>query len=85
MAKAISNSTDVTFLGLVGSELAQKYIGEGGRIVRELFDLARERAPAIIFIDEIDSIGSKDSMLQHQVTVSTAYSNAITSRIGWFR
>tara|TARA_B100000029_G_scaffold93465_3_gene83504 strand:- start:20106 stop:21317 length:1212 start_codon:yes stop_codon:yes gene_type:complete len=59
MAKAIANSTDVTFLGLVGSELAQKYIGEGGRIVRELFDLARERAPAIIFIDEIDSIGSK--------------------------
>lgn len=59
MAKAIANSTDVTFLGLVGSELAQKYIGEGGRIVRELFDLARDRAPAIIFIDEIDSIGSK--------------------------
>lgn len=59
MAKAIANSTEVTFLGLVGSELAQKYIGEGGRIVRELFDLARDRAPAIIFIDEIDSIGSK--------------------------
>ena len=59
MAKAIANSTNVTFLGLVGSELAQKYIGEGGRIVRELFDLARDRAPAIIFIDEIDSIGSK--------------------------
>ena len=59
LAKAIANSTDVTFLGLVGSELAQKYIGEGGRIVRELFDLARERSPAIIFIDEIDSIGSK--------------------------
>ena len=59
MAKAIANSTEVTFLGLVGSELAQKYIGEGGRIVRELFDLARERSPAIIFIDEIDSIGSK--------------------------
>ena len=59
MAKAIANSTNVTFLGLVGSELAQKYIGEGGRIVRELFDLARDRAPSIIFIDEIDSIGSK--------------------------
>ena len=59
MAKAIANSTEVAFLGLVGSELAQKYIGEGGRIVRELFDLARDRAPAIIFIDEIDSIGSK--------------------------
>ena len=59
LAKAVSNSTKVTFLGLVGSELAQKYIGEGGRMVRELFDLARKRAPAIIFIDEIDAIGSK--------------------------
>ena len=59
LAKAISNSTSATFLGLVGSELAQKYIGEGGRLVRELFDLAKEKAPSIIFIDEIDSIGSK--------------------------
>ena len=59
LAKAIANSTSATFLGLVGSELAQKYIGEGGRLVRELFDLAIEKAPAIIFIDEIDSIGSK--------------------------
>jgi len=59
LAKAIANSTSATFLGLVGSELAQKYIGEGGRLVRELFDLAKEKAPAIIFIDEIDSIGSK--------------------------
>ena len=59
LAKAVANSTEVTFLGLVGSELAQKYIGEGGRMVRELFDLARKRAPAIIFIDEIDAIGSK--------------------------
>jgi len=59
LAKAVANSTQATFLGLVGSELAQKYIGEGGRMVRELFDLARKRAPAIIFIDEIDAIGSK--------------------------
>ncbi|MEK9909315.1 MAG: AAA family ATPase [Candidatus Thalassarchaeaceae archaeon] len=59
LAKAIANSTSATFLGLVGSELAQKYIGEGGRLVRELFDLAKEKSPAIIFIDEIDSIGSK--------------------------
>ena len=59
LAKAIANSTSATFLGLVGSELAQKYIGEGGRLVRELFDLGKEKAPAIIFIDEIDSIGSK--------------------------
>ena len=59
LAKAIANSTSATFLGLVGSELAQKFIGEGGRLVRELFDLAKEKSPSIIFIDEIDSIGSK--------------------------
>ena len=59
LAKAVANSTEVTFLGIVGSELAQKYIGEGGRMVREMFDLARSKAPSIIFIDEIDAIGSK--------------------------
>jgi proteasome regulatory subunit len=59
LAKAVANATKATFLGLVGAELAQKYIGEGGRMVRELFDLAREKAPSIIFIDELDSIGSK--------------------------
>tara|TARA_B100000579_G_C22772502_1_gene824778 strand:- start:745 stop:1374 length:630 start_codon:yes stop_codon:yes gene_type:complete len=59
LAKAVANQTKATFLGMVGSELAQKYIGEGGRLVRELFDLARQRAPSIIFIDEIDAIGAK--------------------------
>jgi len=59
LAKAVANSTKATFLGLVGAELAQKYIGEGGRMVRELFDLAKQKAPSIIFIDELDSIGSK--------------------------
>jgi proteasome regulatory subunit len=59
LAKAVASSTNATFLGIVGSELAQKYIGEGGRMVRELFDLASQQAPSIIFIDEIDSIGSK--------------------------
>jgi proteasome regulatory subunit len=59
LAKAVANATKATFLGLVGAELAQKYIGEGGRMVRELFDLAREKSPSIIFIDELDSIGSK--------------------------
>lgn len=59
LAKAVASSTNATFLGIVGSELAQKYIGEGGRLVRELFDLASKKAPSIIFIDEIDSIGSK--------------------------
>jgi len=59
LAKAVAQSTNAVFLGLVASELAQKYIGEGGRLVREIFDLARKKAPAIVFIDELDAIGSK--------------------------
>ena len=59
LAKAVASSTECSFIRLVGSELAQKYIGEGGRMVRELFDLAREKAPSIVFIDEIDAIGAK--------------------------
>ena len=59
MAKAVANATSATFIRLVGSELVQKYIGEGARLVRELFDLAKEKAPSIIFIDELDSIGAK--------------------------
>ena len=59
IAKAVAAETKATFIRLVGSELAQKYIGEGGRMVRELFSLAKEKAPAIIFLDEIDAIGSK--------------------------
>ncbi len=59
MAKAVANATNATFIRLVGSELVQKYIGEGARLVRELFELAREKAPSIVFIDEIDSVGAK--------------------------
>ena len=59
IAKAVANHTDATFIRMVGSELAQKYIGEGGRMVRELFSLAKEKSPAIIFLDEIDAIGAK--------------------------
>ena len=59
IAKAVAAETKATFIRLVGSELAQKYIGEGGRMVRELFSLAKEKSPAIIFLDEIDAIGSK--------------------------
>ncbi|HVO77266.1 MAG TPA: proteasome-activating nucleotidase [Methanomassiliicoccales archaeon] len=59
LAKAVAHQTDATFIRLVGSELVQKYIGEGARLVRELFELAREKAPSIVFIDELDSIGAK--------------------------
>ena len=59
LAKAVANQTKASFIRMVGSELAQKYIGEGGRLVRELFDLAKEKSPSIIFLDEIDAIGAK--------------------------
>ena len=59
MAKAVANATNATFIRLIGSELVQKYIGEGARLVRELFQLAQERSPSIIFIDELDAVGAK--------------------------
>jgi len=59
LAKAVANKTHATFIRLVGSELVQKYIGEGARLVRELFQLAREKAPTIVFLDELDAIGAK--------------------------
>ena len=59
LAKAVANHTHATFIRVVGSELVRKYIGEGAKLVRELFDLARKKAPSIVFIDEIDSIGAR--------------------------
>jgi proteasome regulatory subunit len=59
LAKAVAHQTHATFIRFVGSELVQKYIGEGARLVRELFDLARQKAPSIVFIDELDSVGAK--------------------------
>nr|CAB3468318.1 unnamed protein product [Digitaria exilis] len=61
LARAVAHHTDCTFIRVSGSELVQKYIGEGSRMVRELFVMAREHAPSIIFMDEIDSIGSTRS------------------------
>lgn len=58
LARAVAHHTDCQFIRVSGSELVQKYIGEGSRMVRELFVMAREHAPSIIFMDEIDSIGS---------------------------
>nr|XP_027193971.1 26S proteasome regulatory subunit 4 homolog A-like [Dermatophagoides pteronyssinus] len=59
LAKAVARETSATFLRIVGSELIQKYLGEGPKLVRELFKLARDQSPSIIFIDEIDAIGTK--------------------------
>ena len=59
LAKAVAASTNSTFIEIVGSELVQKFIGEGAKLVKEVFDLAREKAPSIIFIDEIDSLAAK--------------------------
>jgi len=59
LARAVANETDATFIKMAGSELVQKFIGEGARLVRDLFELASENEPAVIFIDEIDAIAAK--------------------------
>jgi proteasome regulatory subunit len=59
LAKAVAKVTNATFIRLIGSELVQKFIGEGARLVREVFEYAEERSPSILFIDELDAIGSK--------------------------
>ncbi|MDD1662890.1 MAG: proteasome-activating nucleotidase [Methanomicrobiales archaeon] len=59
LAKAVAHETNAHFLRVVGSELVQKYIGEGARLVRELFELAQKKSPSILFIDEIDAIGAQ--------------------------
>jgi len=59
LVKAVAHHTTAAFIRVVGSEFVQKYLGEGPRMVRDVFRLARENAPAIIFIDEIDAIATK--------------------------
>lgn len=59
LAKAVANQTSATFLRIVGSELIQKYLGEGPKLVRNLFKVAEENSPSIVFIDEIDAVGTK--------------------------
>eukprot|EP01126_Amoeba_proteus_P043102 TRINITY_DN4709_c0_g1_i3.p1 TRINITY_DN4709_c0_g1~~TRINITY_DN4709_c0_g1_i3.p1 ORF type:complete len:325 (-),score=67.90 TRINITY_DN4709_c0_g1_i3:46-1020(-) len=59
LAKAVAHHTKASFIRVVGSEFVQKYLGEGPRMVRDVFRLARENTPAIVFIDEIDSIATK--------------------------
>lgn len=59
MAKAVAHHTTASFIRVVGSEFVQKYLGEGPRMVRDVFRMARENSPSIIFIDEIDAIATK--------------------------
>lgn len=59
LAKAVANSTHATFIEVVGSELVQKFIGEGAKLVKDIFELARQKAPAIVFIDELDALAGK--------------------------
>jgi proteasome regulatory subunit len=59
LAKAVANQTDAAFIKMAGSELVHKFIGEGAKLVRDLFEVARENEPAVLFIDEIDAIASK--------------------------
>jgi len=59
LAKAVANETNATFIKVVASEFVKKYIGEGARMVREVFELAKEKAPSIIFIDELDAVAAQ--------------------------
>lgn len=59
LARAVARQTDATFIRMAGSELVRKFIGEGSRLVRDLFELAEERSPSVVFIDELDAIASK--------------------------
>ena len=56
-ARAVANRTDACFIRVIGSELVQRYVGEGARMVREIFQLARSKKSCIIFFDEIDAVG----------------------------
>ena len=59
LARAVAHETKATFIRVIGSELVQKFIGEGARLVREIFSMANEKAPSIVFIDELDAVGSR--------------------------
>ncbi len=59
LAKAVASSTNSTFIEIVASELVQKFIGEGAKLIKEIFELAREKAPSIVFIDEIDALAAR--------------------------
>ena len=65
LARAVANRTDACFIRVIGSELVQKYVGEGARMVRELFTMARSKKACIIFFDEVDAIGGRRSNSDH--------------------
>ncbi|HUV84026.1 MAG TPA: proteasome-activating nucleotidase [archaeon] len=72
IAKAVASRAKATFIRMSGSELVQKYVGEGARLVRDVFQMAREKAPSIVFIDEIDSVGGRRT---HDGTTGSAEVN----------
>lgn len=67
-ARAVANRTDACFIRVIGSELVQKYVGEGARMVRELFEMARSKKACLIFFDEIDAIGKFQLILMTKFT-----------------
>ena len=69
----MANRTDATFVRVIGSELVQKYVGEGARMVREIFEMARSKKAAVIFFDEVDAIGGQgvDAWLWCNASLST--------------
>ncbi len=71
MARACAAQTKSTFLKLAGPQLVQMFIGDGAKLVRDAFALAKEKAPAIIFIDELDSVGGSRNRDHHQVYTHT--------------
>lgn len=80
LAKAVANQTSATFLRVVGSELIQKYLGDGPKLVREMFRVAEEHAPSIVFIDEIDAIGTKRCVLYEQCLILLLFYEQGTTR-----
>jgi|LGVE01.1.fsa_nt_gb proteasome regulatory subunit len=78
LAKAVAHHADATFIKMSGSELVHKYIGEGARLVRDVFQLARDKSPAILFVDEIDAVGGRRT---HDGTVGSAEVNRTMTQI----
>ena len=85
LAKAVANSTSASFLRVVGSELIQKYLGDGPKLVRELFRVAEDMSPSIVFIDEIDAVGSKryDSNSGGEKEIQRTMIELLTQMVGF--